>query len=93
MSASIAESRKNLTALIVAAQETPQIITKRNQPVAVLISTHYFERSQLFVEPVKRSFYENLLELRKTHALDDNAGFETSSRAASWKRPNPFAKR
>ncbi len=92
MSASIAESRKQLATLIEAAQKTPQVITKRNQPVAVLVSNEYFEKTQTFVDPNVPSFYERLLEFRRTHVLDDNTGFETTPRAESWNRSNSFAK-
>jgi len=38
MSISIAQSRQQLSALIAAAQQAPQVITKHNTPVAVLVS-------------------------------------------------------
>ena len=37
MSTSVAQSRQQLSALIAAAQEQPQVITKHNTPVAVLV--------------------------------------------------------
>ncbi len=43
MSTSIAQSRQQFAALVVAAQVTPQVITKRNTPVAVIVSANYFE--------------------------------------------------
>ena len=57
MSISIAQSRQQLSALIAAAQQQPQIITNRNKPVAVLVSAEYFARSEAAVKPVDDSFY------------------------------------
>ncbi len=49
MSISIAQSRQQLSALIAAAQQHPQVITKHNTPVAVLVSADYFARSEASV--------------------------------------------
>jgi len=48
MSTSIAQSRQQLSALIAAAQQVPQVITKRSTPVAVLVSADYFTRCSSF---------------------------------------------
>jgi prevent-host-death family protein len=72
MSASIAQSRQQLAALIEAAQVVPQVITKRNTPVAVLVSTEYFKRTEAAGQrPV--GFYDTLLALRDAYLLDDDS--------------------
>lgn len=67
MSISIAQSRQQLSALIAAAQQEPQVITKRNTPVAVLVSAAYFKRSEAFAQPSATGFYNQLLQLRQTY--------------------------
>ena len=64
---SIAQSRQQLAALIAAAQQTPQIITKRNKAVAVLVSADYFNRSEAAVAQSEGSFFNQLMQLRATH--------------------------
>ena len=94
MSISIAQSRQQLSALIAAAQQQPQIITNRNTPVAVLVSAEYFARSQAAVKPVNDSFYAQLQQLRETFPPQDNTGLavpETAARQAAWQRANGFA--
>ena len=94
MSISIAQSRQQLSALIAAAQQQPQIITNRNTPVAVLVSAEYFARSQAAVKPVDDSFYAQLQQLRETFPPQDNTGLavpETAARQAAWQRANGFA--
>jgi len=94
MSISIAQSRQQLSALIAAAQQQPQIITNRNTPVAVLVSAEYFARSQAAVKPVNDSFYAQVQQLRETFPPQDNAGLavpETAARQAAWQRANGFA--
>lgn len=95
MSISIAQSRQQLSSLILAAQQTPQIITKRNTPVAVLVSATYFERSEAAAKPVAEAFLARLNQLRETYAPADNTGLELKGsaktrRPASWKRANTF---
>ena len=94
MSISITQSRQQLSALIAAAQQQPQIITNRNTPVAVLVSAEYFARSQAAVKPVNDSFYAQLQQLRETFPPQDDTGLavpETAARQAAWQRANGFA--
>ena len=94
MSISIAQSRQQLSALIAAAQQQPQVITKHNTPVAVLVSADYFARSEACVKPVAQSIYEQVLQLRETFAPQDNAGLSgpgLAARQSAWQRANAFA--
>jgi prevent-host-death family protein len=95
MSTSVAQSRQQLSALIAAAQEQPQVITKHNTPVAVLVSPQYFARSEAAVKPVAQSFYSQVLELRASIAPQDDTGLVAPDPAArqqaAWQRANPFA--
>ena len=100
MSISIAQSRQQLASLIAAAQQAPQVITKRNAPVAVLVSAEYFKRSEATVKPMDNSFYSQLIALREAYAPADNTGLEVeeaskgkrkSKRQAAWARTNAFA--
>ena len=94
MSISIAQSRQQLSALIVAAQQQPQVITNRNKPVAVLVSADYFQRSEAVVKPETETFYSQLQQLRETFVpLDDTglAGPAPATRQATWQRTNAFA--
>ena len=93
MSISIAQSRQQLSALIAAAQQQPQVITNRNTPVAVLVSAEYFARSEAAVKPVADSFYSQVLQLRETFPPQDDAGFAAPNPAArqtAWQRANAF---
>ncbi len=94
MSISIAQSRQQLSALIDSAQSTPQVITKRNTPVAVLVSADYFKRTQLTAHTAG-SYYSTLIALRNTYPPVDNVGIpslnESTSRATAWSRTNSFA--
>lgn len=93
MSISIAQSRQQLSALIAAAQQQPQVITNRNKPVAVLVSADYFARSESAAKPEAENFYSQLLLLRQAHAPQDDAGLaapEPASRSAAWQRANTF---
>lgn len=96
MSISIAQSRQRMSELIEAAQHAPQVITKRNSPVAVLVSTDYFKRSEAAAKPATDSFFSQLVELRKRLPLDDDSGLALptagqAKRVVAWKRPNAFA--
>ena len=93
MSISIAQSRQQLSALIAAAQQQPQIITNRNTPVAVLVSADYFARSEAAVKPVTESFYSQVLQLRDSFAPQDDTGLagpEPAARQTAWQRANAF---
>jgi prevent-host-death family protein len=93
MSISIAQSRQQLSALIAAAQQQPQVITNRNTPVAVLVSADYFQRSEAAVKPVAESFYSQVLQLRETFKPQNNAGFTgpgPTARPTAWQRANAF---
>lgn len=100
MSISIARSRQQLSSLIAAAQQVPQVITNRNTPVAVLVSADYFKRSEAAVKPAADTFYSQLLQMRESYAPTDNSGLGVkagttksapSKRDAAWKRANAFA--
>jgi prevent-host-death family protein len=99
MSASIAQSRQQLAALIEAAQVAPQVITKRNTPVAVLVSTDYFKRTEAAGQRPAR-FYDTLLALRATYLADDgflsgtpkcDSGLDAPDQNTPWQRENSFA--
>jgi prevent-host-death family protein len=90
MSASIAQSKQQLAALIEAAQVTPQIITKRNTPVAVLVLTDYFKRTEAAGQR-PGGFCDTLLALRAAYLLDDDSGLDAPDRNAPWQRKNSFA--
>lgn len=92
MSTSIAQSRQQLSALIMAAQQQPQVITNRNTPVAVLVSAAYFQRSEAAIQPVTESLYSQVLRLRETYAPQDDTGLPGPSvRQTAWQRANAFA--
>lgn len=94
MSISIAQSRQQLSALIMAAQQQPQIITNRSTPVAVLVSAEYFQRSEAAIKPAAESFYSQVLQLREAFAPEDDIGLsapEPGTRQAAWQRANAFA--
>ena len=94
MSISIAQSRQQLSALIAAAQQQPQVITNRNKPVAVLVSAEYFARSEAAVKSVDDSFYAQVQQLRETFPPQDDSGLavpETAARQSAWQRANGFA--
>ncbi len=93
MSTSIAQSRQQLSWLIDAAQSTPQIITKRNAPVAVLVSPDYFKRTEAMAHGAA-SFYSSLMALRSAYEPSDDVGIpcasEAGGRATAWVRTNHF---
>lgn len=91
MSISIAQSRQQLSSLIEAAQSTPQVITKRNTPVAVLVSADYFKRTETAAQSAD-SLYNTLMALRDTYPPVDNVGIPSmdATRAAAWTRANSF---
>ena len=94
MSTSVAQSRQQLSALIAAAQQQPQVITNRNKPVAVLVSAEYFARSEATVKPVDDSFYAQVQQLREAFPPQDDSGLavpETAARQSAWQRANAFA--
>lgn len=96
MSISIAQSRQQLSALIAAAQQQPQVITNRNTPVAVLVSADYFARSEAAVKPVAESLYSQLQQLRETFVMQDDTGLngsESAMRQTAWQRANAFTDR
>jgi hypothetical protein len=93
MSNSIAQSRQQLSALIAAAQLQPQVITKHNKPVAVLVSADYFARSEAAITPPADSFYSQVLQLREDVPPQDDAGLggpDTAARPSAWQRANAF---
>jgi prevent-host-death family protein len=93
MPTSIAQSRQQLSALIAAAQQQPQVITNRNTPVAVLVSADYFARSEAAAKSPAESFYSQVLQLRATFAPHDDAGLagqDPTTRQTGWQRANAF---
>ena len=91
MSISIAQSRQQLSALIDAAQSAPQVITKRNAPVAVIVSAEYFKRTEVAVHSTN-SLYSSIMAARATHLPTDELGLVAgATRAAAWTRSNSFA--
>lgn len=93
MSISVAQSRQQLSALIAAAQQQPQVITNRNTPVAVLVSADYFARTEAAAKPVAESLYSQLLQLRETFVMEDNSGLDApppATRQTAWQRANAF---
>ena len=96
MSISIAQSRQQLSFLIQAAQSAPQVITKRNTPVAVLVSADYFKRTES-VALGADDFYSKLITLRQAYPPLDDIGIPGSAeasagaRATAWTRSNSFA--
>ena len=95
MSISIAQSRQQLSALISAAQTTPQVITKRSAPVAVLVSADYFKRTQAAAAHTSANYFSTLIALRDAYPPVDDIGIpmlnESTSRVATWSRANSFA--
>lgn len=74
MSSSVSQVRQHMSAVIAAAQQRPQVITKRNRPVAVMVSTEYFMRNEVAEEPVAESFYNQLMQLREIYPPQDDTG-------------------
>ena len=94
MSISIAQSRQHLSALIDAAQSAPQVITKRNAPVAVIVSAEYFKRTEVAASSAD-SPYSVIMAARAAHLPTDELGLFVGgaqpTRAAAWMRGNSFA--
>ena len=96
MSISIAQSRQHLSALIDAAQSAPQVITKRNAPVAVIVSAEYFKRTEVAAHSAHsaHSLYSSIMAARAAHLPIDDlglvAGGAPPARAAAWARSNNF---
>lgn len=91
MSISIAQSRQQLSALIDAAQSAPQVITKRNAPVAVIVSADYFKRTEVAAHSAN-SVYNSIMAARAAHRPADDLGLVAdAARAAAWTRRNSFA--
>ena len=92
MSISIAQSRQQLSALISAAQTTPQVITKRNKIVAVLVSADYFTRTEAVAAKPEDTFFNQLMQLRSANAPTDEDGIPGAdmTRLQAWTRANAF---
>jgi prevent-host-death family protein len=91
MSMSVAQSRQNLSALIVAAQQEPQIITSHNKPVAVLVSADYFQKTANSVS-AQASIYQSLMHMREIWPpLDDSGLINDNNTAQAWQRGNAFS--
>lgn len=74
------------------AQSAPQVITKRNTPVAVLVSADYFKRTKS-VALGADGFHSQLMALRQTYPPLDDIGIPglAEARANAWARSNSFA--
>jgi prevent-host-death family protein len=96
MSTSVAQSRQQLSLLIQAAQSAPQVITRRNTAVAVLVSADYFKRTESAAISAD-GFHSKLMALRQAHPPLDDIGIPGSAeasagaRSAAWTRSNSFA--
>ena len=68
---SIAEARNNFAALIRDVEETdePIEVTRRGQPVAVILSTEQY--AQLLGKEQKQSFWQGYLEWREKWQVDE----------------------
>lgn len=93
MTSSIAQTRQQLAAIIEAAQYAPQIITKHNAPVAVLVSPAFFNACTPAKLLAKACFYDRLQVLRAQNVPNDNVGLEAGNSPATtnWQRDNTFA--
>lgn len=91
MSISTGRSRRHLSSRIDAAQTAPQVITKRNASVAVLVSADYFKRTKHAVGAEPSSFYDRLIALRTSYAPVDDAGLAVVPRAPARPRSNEFS--
>lgn len=94
MSISIAQSRQQLSAVIDAAQRAPQVITKRNAPVAVIVSAEYFKRTEVAAHSAD-SVHSSIMAARAAHLPTDDLGLVAGAlkvtRAVAWERSNSFA--
>ena len=92
MSISIAQSGQQLSALISAAQVSPQVITKRNKAVAVLVSADYFTRTEAAAAQPEDTFFNQLMQMRAEHVPPDDDGIPgaDTSRIQAWSRANAF---
>jgi PHD/YefM family antitoxin component YafN of YafNO toxin-antitoxin module len=88
----VAQSRQNLAALIAAAQDAPQVITRHDKPVAVMVSPDFFTRAQGVALDSNQSFFNQLMQARKQFPPSDDKGLppQALKRRASWQRANPF---
>jgi prevent-host-death family protein len=86
---SVAQSRQNLPSLIEAAQVTPQIIAKRGQAVAALVSYEYFQRAQALLSKQNAhdapNFHERLMALRSAFEPNDEFGLGFENKDTSRK--------
>lgn len=77
---SIAEARAQLPAIIGKAESGVHVeLTRRGEPVAVLVSTHEFERLSGRQEPFSHSYLEFLTKFRLTE-IGVNREFASSLR-------------
>jgi prevent-host-death family protein len=94
MPTSITQSRQQLSSLIALAQQQPQVITSRNKPVAVLVSTDYFARNQVAAQTDGQCLFDRVQGLREKFAPQDETGLDaaaSSQRQAAWQRGNTFS--
>ena len=90
---SVSQSRRQFSSLISAAQQTPQVITKHNAPVAVLVSVDYFMQGKLAIKPATESFYSVLTGLSEAHPPVDNSGIGIKPpRGRQSKQPSESAR-
>jgi prevent-host-death family protein len=94
MPTSITQSRQQLSSLIALAQQQPQVITHRNKPVAVLVSTDYFARNQAAAHTDGQCLFDRVQGLREKFAPQDDTGLdaaESSPRQTACQRGNAFS--
>ncbi len=53
---------------------TPQVITKRNKAIAVLVSADYFTRTEAAAAKPDDTFFNRLMQLRAEHAASNDGG-------------------
>jgi prevent-host-death family protein len=87
MPTSISQTRQQLSSLIALAQQQPQVITHRNKPVAVLVSTDYFARNQTAPHTGGQCLFDRVQGSREKYAPQDDAGLvaaEPPPRQGKW---------
>lgn len=87
---SIAEAKARFSELVLMVRETPQRLTKRGKPVAVVLSADEYERLQ---EAVRRSENQPMRAfLRAAEALraGEDLGLVVPPRRHRKARPDPF---
>ena len=82
----IATTRQQFSELVRVAADEPQVVTNRNQPVAVVIGAELYEEFQRWQQGRRRTLFEACQELRQ---ICHDEGYELPL-AARGNRANPF---